>query len=112
MRRSLSSGSIRESATPLGHFAAQLFADISEWRVSFSGRSTELLFLSESLFGSVGFVEDDGGNDFTSQNLLFLPASYSGIFFYSSFTCGLLERGTRILKKKKKIKISRSKIQK
>lgn len=75
MRRFLSSVSVRESATPLGHLAEHLFADISEWCVSFSGRSTELLFLSDSLFGSVGFLEDDGGNDFTSHNLLFLPAS-------------------------------------
>lgn len=91
MRRFLSSDSIRESATPLGHFAAHLFADISEWHVSFSGRPTELLlFLSDSLFGSVGFLEDDGGNDFTSQNLLFLPASYSGIFLLKFYL-----RGTR-----------------
>lgn len=70
--------SSRESAIPLGHLAEHHFADISELACEFHlelyGNSSSIFF-SDSFFGSVGFLQDDRGNDFIARNVVFISVS-------------------------------------
>lgn len=56
-----------------------------EFHLGIYGNSSSIFFFSDSFFGSVDFLEDDGGSDFIFRKLLLLLASLRWYFFAQVF---------------------------